>query len=470
MSQSILVGCLGNICRSPIRAAVLRYVAKERGVDLTVDSAGTARYRIGEDPDDRSGLLGVCKIYEWAHAMQPRVRSDARRACFREVAHYLRVPVRSAVCRRRALLPELEISPGIVLQLTPTPSGPLDESYPSVANLWAISIHVILIVIQAFIAYSGTVLIIVYMTCFLLNKGVSGEFVYSDERSLEGYERRDGEVWVFVNGVAVGKHWLKSNMNRLSETFRRRIIGVHNPTDGIIFEVIQCPIQRDFSYDTQQSYAYPKTALLDQSMHKLPAAALSKLEVYAFGCAANHFNNPARLASHVHPHGRQINGTSHPATTNGHTPARLPSLPWRTPPAPARRAPPRIVPHIEHYANGRDFVSRSAVLLRRLREPLRGARVRAARRAPAGPALPRHDVPARCRSPRARGERVHGEVDAELVVAWERPAADAIGRARLVGDRKIAAARTMRVKELSRLRLYRNGEVPEHIPASPLAS
>ncbi|KAL6302154.1 phosphotyrosine protein phosphatase [Sparassis latifolia] len=41
MSQSILV-------------AVLRHVAKERGVDLTVDSAGTARYHIGEDPDDRA--------------------------------------------------------------------------------------------------------------------------------------------------------------------------------------------------------------------------------------------------------------------------------------------------------------------------------------------------------------------------------------------------------------------------------
>ncbi|GBE78254.1 Low molecular weight phosphotyrosine protein [Sparassis crispa] len=59
MSQSILVVCLGNICRSPIGEAVLRHVAKERGVDLTVDSAGTARYHIGEDPDDRA--VAVCR-------------------------------------------------------------------------------------------------------------------------------------------------------------------------------------------------------------------------------------------------------------------------------------------------------------------------------------------------------------------------------------------------------------------------
>lgn len=33
--------------------AVLKHVAKERGLDITVDSAGTAAYHIGEDPDDR---------------------------------------------------------------------------------------------------------------------------------------------------------------------------------------------------------------------------------------------------------------------------------------------------------------------------------------------------------------------------------------------------------------------------------
>jgi low molecular weight phosphotyrosine protein phosphatase len=33
--------------------AVLQHVASERGVDLTVDSAGTAAYHVGEEPDDR---------------------------------------------------------------------------------------------------------------------------------------------------------------------------------------------------------------------------------------------------------------------------------------------------------------------------------------------------------------------------------------------------------------------------------
>ncbi|GBE84103.1 hypothetical protein SCP_0600810 [Sparassis crispa] len=103
--------------------------------------------------------------------------------------------------------------PGIVLPLTPMPSGPLDELYPSAENSCAISIHIVLIVIQgvdilssplspffivaAFIAYSGTILIIVYAICFLSNKGVSGEFVFSDEHLLEGYEKRDSAWLLF---------------------------------------------------------------------------------------------------------------------------------------------------------------------------------------------------------------------------------------------------------------------------------
>jgi len=34
--------------------AVLRHVAKGRKIDLIVDSAGTAAYHVGEEPDDRS--------------------------------------------------------------------------------------------------------------------------------------------------------------------------------------------------------------------------------------------------------------------------------------------------------------------------------------------------------------------------------------------------------------------------------
>ena len=53
MAPKVLVVCLGNICRSPMGEAVLRHVAKERNIDLIVDSAGTAAYHVGEEPDER---------------------------------------------------------------------------------------------------------------------------------------------------------------------------------------------------------------------------------------------------------------------------------------------------------------------------------------------------------------------------------------------------------------------------------
>jgi protein-tyrosine phosphatase len=42
--------CLGNICRSPLAEGILRHKISEAGLDVQVDSAGTAGYHIGEPP------------------------------------------------------------------------------------------------------------------------------------------------------------------------------------------------------------------------------------------------------------------------------------------------------------------------------------------------------------------------------------------------------------------------------------
>jgi len=44
--------CLGNICRSPLAEGILS--SKITGLDIQVDSAGTAAYHTGEKPDARS--------------------------------------------------------------------------------------------------------------------------------------------------------------------------------------------------------------------------------------------------------------------------------------------------------------------------------------------------------------------------------------------------------------------------------
>jgi low molecular weight phosphotyrosine protein phosphatase len=53
MVPKVLIVCLANICRSPIGEAVLRKVAKDRDIDIVVDSAGTGAYIAGEEPDER---------------------------------------------------------------------------------------------------------------------------------------------------------------------------------------------------------------------------------------------------------------------------------------------------------------------------------------------------------------------------------------------------------------------------------
>ncbi|WP_428408312.1 low molecular weight protein-tyrosine-phosphatase [Hyphococcus sp.] len=51
--KSVLFVCLGNICRSPAAEGVLRARAKERGVNVTIDSAGTGGWHAGDPPDAR---------------------------------------------------------------------------------------------------------------------------------------------------------------------------------------------------------------------------------------------------------------------------------------------------------------------------------------------------------------------------------------------------------------------------------
>lgn len=45
--------CLGNICRSPLADGLLLRKIKERNLNWSVDSAGTANYHIGKAPDQR---------------------------------------------------------------------------------------------------------------------------------------------------------------------------------------------------------------------------------------------------------------------------------------------------------------------------------------------------------------------------------------------------------------------------------
>lgn len=46
--------CLGNICRSPMAEGVMRQKIEKYGLDVEVNSCGTASYHLGESPDNRA--------------------------------------------------------------------------------------------------------------------------------------------------------------------------------------------------------------------------------------------------------------------------------------------------------------------------------------------------------------------------------------------------------------------------------
>ncbi|KAL9096944.1 MAG: hypothetical protein Q9165_000908 [Trypethelium subeluteriae] len=197
--------------------------------------------------------------------------------------------------------------PNIVFPFKPWPSGELDELCPTRGNLIAMGLHSVLIVLQLL---------------FLL------------------------------------------------------ISGIHNPTSGIIFDVIQCLIQRDFSYateDVRACYDLVKKSLIDSRYKKVifmmhsqgaieggmildwlfddvPQDLVQKLEVYTFGNAASHFNNPHRYSPEKGSN--HANGDAGVSSMTNSTFSMEPHY----------RTPWKAVRYIEHYANTEDFVARWGVL------------------------------------------------------------------------------------------------------------
>jgi hypothetical protein len=111
--------------------------------------------------------------------------------------------------------------PNIALPLWPWPSGDLDEIYPSLANIFDITLHSILFVTQAiflislpflstvsfflFVTYVGAFVALNAAVCGLLNGKIpEGGLKSTEDDQSRAWARHDDESWIFLNGVAVG--------------------------------------------------------------------------------------------------------------------------------------------------------------------------------------------------------------------------------------------------------------------------
>ena len=63
---AVLFVCTGNICRSPSAHGVFLKMLADRGLteQITVDSAGTHAYHVGEPPDERSAATALRRGYD----------------------------------------------------------------------------------------------------------------------------------------------------------------------------------------------------------------------------------------------------------------------------------------------------------------------------------------------------------------------------------------------------------------------
>ncbi len=65
----VLFVCLGNICRSPTAHGVFEKLLEDRSLShlIEVDSAGTAAYHIGKQPDHRSQMTAERRGIKMSH-------------------------------------------------------------------------------------------------------------------------------------------------------------------------------------------------------------------------------------------------------------------------------------------------------------------------------------------------------------------------------------------------------------------
>jgi protein-tyrosine phosphatase len=75
--KSILLVCLGNICRSPMAEGAVRKALDEAGLThVTADSAGTSGWHAGGPPDPRAVKAALMRDIDIAHQRARQVEQE----------------------------------------------------------------------------------------------------------------------------------------------------------------------------------------------------------------------------------------------------------------------------------------------------------------------------------------------------------------------------------------------------------
>lgn len=140
-----------------------------------------------------------------------------------------------------------------------------------------------------------------------------------------GQTIQDNEIWFFLNGICTNRSVLRLNGKALADLFQRKIYLMHNPSDGIVLDLLECLVGRTLqpisTLESSVSHIlenalneHGKVVLICHSqggiitsgaLHKLAtrlsgsrARLLKKLEVYTFASAATEQELPQIYAEH----------------------------------------------------------------------------------------------------------------------------------------------------------------------------
>lgn len=76
MKSKVLFVCLGNICRSPLAAAIFRKQVAELDLDIAFDSAGVGGWHIGQGADARAVVAGRIQGIDLERHVARRLRHE----------------------------------------------------------------------------------------------------------------------------------------------------------------------------------------------------------------------------------------------------------------------------------------------------------------------------------------------------------------------------------------------------------
>ncbi|PMD52551.1 uncharacterized protein K444DRAFT_706143 [Hyaloscypha bicolor E] len=241
-----------------------------------------------------------------------------------------------------------------------------------------IALHMLLIIVEfwgmvvilpAFLVLPG----IVFSILCIMSAGLiavltwplhGSRVVSSGKERKRNLEQLSGVKLLYINGSITSQRGFRSHINSLSLIFGRPVIGVYNPTNGLVIDILEMLLLRSIPYPSRTSttlYTQLRELLLPPSTRKvlviahgtgasilssvlsklhndLPIDILSKLEIFTFGSAATYLSN-SLLAQHSRIIGEH--STTYPG---------------------AKEEIERVIPYIEHYAFSADIFARCGIL------------------------------------------------------------------------------------------------------------